>query len=285
MPTLREMISGDKVVPATVVFNQIMAKLAEQAGFPALYLGGGTLGYVKTTLEANLNITEMCQLGIEIGAACPLPLILDAAAGFGDPMHIHRSVSMAETAGFAAIEIEDQILPKRAHHHVGIEHMVPLELMAAKVEEAVAARRGNMLIIARTNAMRASNYDDAIRRAEAYKKAGADVLMLGPNTLEDFRFLGERLEPPLMYNARSGGLQGTGMTLDELAELGCRLFVDSAHPFLAGYQAWKNCYESMAKGMLDPGMSAEEAKAIDKEMKATIRLDALLDIERRTVEK
>jgi 2-methylisocitrate lyase-like PEP mutase family enzyme len=58
MASLREMISGDKVVPATVVFNQIMAKLAEQAGFPALYLGGGTLGYVKTTLEANLNITE-----------------------------------------------------------------------------------------------------------------------------------------------------------------------------------------------------------------------------------
>lgn len=285
MPTLRDMISGDKVVPATVVFNQIMAKLAEQAGFPALYLGGGTLGYVKTTLEANLNITEMCQLGVEIGAACPLPMILDAAAGFGDPMHIHHSVSMAEAAGFVAIEIEDQILPKRAHHHVGIEHMIPLELMVAKVKEAVAARRGDMLIIARTNGMRASDYDDAVRRAEAYRKAGADVLMLGPNTPDDYRFLGERLEPPLMYNARSGGLQGTGMTLDELASLGCRLFVDSAHPFLAGYRAWKQCYESMTKDMLDPGMSAEEAKAVDKEMKETIGLEAMLEIEKRTVEK
>jgi 2-methylisocitrate lyase-like PEP mutase family enzyme len=200
-------------------------------------------------------------------------------------MHIHRSITMAEAAGFAAIEIEDQILPKRAHHHIGIEHMVPLELMVDKVKEAVAARTTDMLIVARTNGMRSSNYDDAIRRAEAYKKAGADVLMLGPNTPEDYRFLGERLEPPLMYNARSGGLQGTGMTLDELAKLGCRLFIDSSHPFLAGYRAWKECYESMAKDMMSPGMTADEAKAIDKDMKQTIDLEALLDVERRTVEK
>jgi methylisocitrate lyase len=286
MATLRDMISGDKVIAATVVFNPIMAKLAEQAGFPALYLGGGTLGYVKTTLEANLNVSEMCDLGIEIRAACPLPLILDAAAGWGDPMHMHRAISMAEAAGFAAIEIEDQILPKRAHHHIGIEHMVPLELMVDKVKEAVAARRGtDMLIIARTNGMRSSDNEDAIRRAEAYKKAGADVLMLGPNTAEDYRFLGERLDAPLMYTARRGGLQGTGMTLDELAKLGCRLFVDSSHPFLAGYKAWKECYESMAKGMIDPGMTAAEGGVIEKDMQKTIGLDAVLEIERRTVEK
>lgn len=285
MPTLREMITGDKVIPATVVFNQIMAKLAEQAGFPALYLGGGTLGYVKTTLEANLNLTEMCQLGMEIRSACPLPMILDAAAGWGDPMHIYRAIAMAEAAGFAAIELEDQIIPKRAHHHIGIEHMVPLELMVDKVKEAVAARKGDILIIARTNGMRSTNIEDALLRAEAYKKSGADVLMLGPNTAEDYRFLGERLEAPLMYNARNGGLQDTGITLDELATLGCRLFVDSAHPFLAGYKAWKECYESMAKDMLNPGMNAADAKAIDTDMKKTIGLEGLLEIERRTVEQ
>ena len=75
---------------------------------------------------------------------------------------------MAEAAGFAAIEIEDQLVPKRAHHHVGIEHMIPIELMAAKVREAVAARRSaDFLIVGRTNAMRASNLDDALRRGEA----------------------------------------------------------------------------------------------------------------------
>ncbi len=83
----------------------------------------------------------MCQAALDIRTACTLPLILDAAPGWGDPMHMHRTINMSEAAGFAAIEIEDQILPKRAHHHAGIEHMVPLELMVEKLREAVAARR------------------------------------------------------------------------------------------------------------------------------------------------
>jgi 2-methylisocitrate lyase-like PEP mutase family enzyme len=82
----------------------------------------------------------MCQAGLEIRTVCPLPLILDGACGWGDPMHIHRTIAMTEAAGFCAIEIEDQILPKRAHHHIRIEHMIPQELMVAKIAEAVAAR-------------------------------------------------------------------------------------------------------------------------------------------------
>src|SRR4030067_210463 len=86
---------------------------------------------------------------------------------------LHGTRGRSEAAGFAAIEIEDQLVPKRAHHHVGIEHMIPMELMAAKVKEAVAARRSaEFVIIARTNAMRASDIDDALRRGEAYRAAG-----------------------------------------------------------------------------------------------------------------
>ena len=132
MADLREMIDGPEPVLAPLVLNPLMAKLAESAGFRALYLGGGATGYMKVHLEANLTLTEMCQTAIEIGAATPLPLIFDAAAGFGDPMHMRRTIAMSEAAGFQAIEIEDQWLPKRAHHHVGIEHMVEKEIMAAE---------------------------------------------------------------------------------------------------------------------------------------------------------
>ena len=128
-----------------------MAKMVERAGFTAGYLGGGATGYAKGSLEANLNLTEMCQAALDIGAVSSLPLILDGACGYGDPMHMHRTIGMSEAAGFEAIEIEDQLMPKRAHHHIGIEHMIPMELMAAKVKEAVAARRrADFLIIGRT---------------------------------------------------------------------------------------------------------------------------------------
>jgi len=174
--SLRARLQGALPVTAPLVLNPLMARMVEAAGFPAGYLGGGASGYAKVALEANLNLTEMCQAALDIRAVSSLPLILDGACGYGDPMHMHRTVGMAEAAGFAAIEIEDQLVPKRAHHHVGIEHMIPIELMAAKVKEAVAARRSSdFLIVGRTNAMRASDMDDALRRGEAYRRAGASA--------------------------------------------------------------------------------------------------------------
>src|SRR5207245_11229689 len=96
----------------------------------------------------------MCQAAIDIHAVSSLPLILDGACGYGDPMHMHRTIGMSEAAGFAAIEIEDQFVPKRAHHHIGVEHMTPMELVATKVLEAVAARASaGRLILARPHAM------------------------------------------------------------------------------------------------------------------------------------
>jgi len=286
MRTLRELIAGDRAIAAPLVMNPIMAKLAERAGFEVLYLGGGSMGYLKTILEANLNLTEMIQAGVDIRAACSLPLILDAAAGWGDPMHLHRTIAMTEAAGFAGIEIEDQVLPKRAHHHIGIEHMVPCDLMVAKIQEAVAARRSDdLVIIGRTNGIRASNMDDALTRAEAYRKAGADVLMLGARRPEEYAMVGERLGPPLMYNMGAGGLAALGMTLDDLGRLGCRLLTDPRHPFILAYRAWKEGYQALADGMLTPGLDADEVGEIERDLFDTINLKGLIDIEKRTVER
>src|SRR6185503_15091003 len=238
--SLRTLIEAQKVHLAPAVFNPLCAKIAQAAGFEVLYLGGGTLGYVKCGLEANLNITELTQAGIEIRAASDLPLILDGACGFGDPMHMHHVIPLAEAAGFAAIEIEDQLLPKRAHHHIGIEHMIPMELMAAKVREAVAARRDpDFLIIGRTNAMRASTLDDALRRGEAYRRAGADVVLLSmAHTAEQLRTIAERLGGPLMYLTGRGGLAALGMTLKDLGALGYGIVADPSTPLWAAYAAW-----------------------------------------------
>src|SRR5260370_15541665 len=130
---------------------------------------------------------------------------------------MRRTIGMSEAAGFAGIEIEDQLVPKRAHHHVGIEHMIPAELMAAKVEAAVGARRSpDFLIIARTNGVRASTMDDALRRGEIYRKAGADVLLLSmAHTPEQLRAIAERLGGPLMYLTGRRRLARLGMTLPD----------------------------------------------------------------------
>src|SRR5580700_1430899 len=186
MNEFRHLIAGPRPVYAPLVFNPISALLAREAGFRALYLGGGSMGYIKAGTEANLSLTEMAQAALDIRAVCPLPLILDGACGWGDPMHVRRTIQMSEAAGFAAIEIEDQLLPKRAHHHIGIEHMIPSELMEAKIRAAVEARRDpDFVIIGRTNALRSTGLEDALRRAEAYKNAGADMLSVTGRRVED----------------------------------------------------------------------------------------------------
>ena len=286
MPSLLPLLDNGRPICAPLVLNPMMAKLAEAAGFPALYLGGDATGYAKAVLEANLNVTEMCTAGTEIVAVVSTPLILDGATGFGDPMHMHRTIPMAETAGFAAIEIEDQLIPKRAHHHIGVERMIEPALMAEKVRECIAARRSSQfVVIARTNAVRNTSIDDALRRLELYHKAGADVLLASPRDADEARFIGERLPHPLMYICSPGGLASIGLTTDEMAGMGWRLLVDTSTALFAAYETWRNLYAELADGFTITSRPHKEWYALEHEMHDFIDLEKLLAVERRTVEK
>ena len=91
MAKLKDLIRGNDLIVAPVVCNPIMARMAEDAGFKAIYLSGGTLGWVKCVTEANLTLPEMAEVAVDIRAACKLPLVLDAGGGWGDPVHVHRT--------------------------------------------------------------------------------------------------------------------------------------------------------------------------------------------------
>ena len=281
--TLRQMVAEGPPVFAPLVLNPMMARMAERAGARAIYLGGGASGYQGVFTEANLSLTEMAHAGLEIGAASRLPLILDGACGWGDPMHLHRTVALSERAGFKAIEIEDQILPKRAHHHVGIEHIVPAEEMSAKVKEAVAVRTSpDFLIIARTNAVRTHGLDDALRRADLYAKAGADILFVLARKPEELRAIADRFRVPLMYMPPAGGIASSGLGMGDMDALGIRLIVDAQTPMLAMHRAIRDSYAAILKGEADPLVGAS-IQAEDKALKQSIGLEALLEVERRTV--
>ena len=283
--TFREMLATRKTWLAPAVFNPLAAKLAKAAGFEVLYLSAGVLGYVKCNLEANMSLTELVQAGVEMRAASGLPLILDGACGFGDPMHQHHTISLAEAAGFCAIEIEDQLLPKRAHHHVGIEHMVPQELMVAKVREAVAARRNpEFVIIARTNGVRSTSMDDALRRSEAYRKAGADMLYISPRNPEEARHIAQRLPAPFMFSVPGEDVHKFGMPVSELGGLGYRI-LSVTTPIYAFHRAMQQTYQAIADGAANPVMAGTSRKAEQAALHETIGLDALLAIEKATVEK
>ena len=179
-------------------------------------------------------------------------------------------------------------MPKRAHHHIGIEHMIPLELMAAKVHEAVAARRNpDFLIVARTNAMRASNFDDALRRGEAYRagRRGPAVAVDGAHAraaARDRRATGRSADVP--GRPRRPGRPGHDARRAGRPGLSARS-PTRRRRLLAAYAAWRQVYRDLADGF---GANAKPNPAwsdVEKDMLGVIGLEGLLAIERRTVER
>ena len=281
---LNELIAGNDLIVAPVALNPIMARLAEEAGFKAIYLSGGSLGWLKCVTEANLTLPELAEVAVDMRAVCRLPIVLDAGGGWGDPVHVHRTVGLSEAAGFAAIEIEDQLLPRRVEHHVGVDHLVPTQFMLEKIAAAREARTDpDLVIIARTNARRVGGLDEALRRAEAFHKAGADMLFCYTRSPDELRIVGERLPPPLMMFAPPDGFATFALSERDLAGLGYRLAASSGTAFAAMYKAVRQSYECLAEGRIDPFLGPGGA---EKEMKAaqdTCGLDRLLQIERRTM--
>ena len=284
MTRLKSLIGGNELIVAPLALNPLMARQAEQAGFKAIYLSGGSLGWVKCVTEANITLPEMAQVAMEMRSVSTLPIVLDAGGGWGDPVHVHRTVALSQAAGFDAIEIEDQLLPRRVHHHVGVEHLVPVEFMVSKIREAVAARTDpNLLIVGRTNARRTEGVDAAIRRGEAFRKAGADMLFVYTRDADEMRRIGERLGGPLMIFAPEDGYAECPLKPADLAKLGYRLAASSGSALAAMYKAVRQSYEALAKGTIDPllgrGGAVKEMKAAQK----SAGLDRLLEIEKRTM--
>ncbi len=286
MSKLSQLIRGNDLIVAPVALNPIMARMAQEAGFKAIYMSGGSLGWYKCVTEANITLPEMAQVAVDMRAVCALPIILDGGGGWGDPMHVHRTIRLTEAAGFQAIEIEDQLLPRRVEHHVGIEHLVPTEFMVEKIKEALAARTDpDLMIVARTNARRLYGLDEALRRGEAFKQAGADMLFVFARSAEEMRTIGERLPPPLMIFAPPDGFAEFALSERELAALGFRIAASSGTAFAAMVKAVRQSYQCLAQGKIDPFIGKGNVEQEMKAAMATTGLDRLLEIERRTMKE
>lgn len=286
MQTLKALVDAGEFVVAPVALNPVMARLAEDAGFKAIYLSGGSLGWLKCVTEANLSLSDMVQVAVDIRSVSRIPIVLDAGGGWGEPVHIHRTIAMSEAAGFAAIEIEDQYLPRRVQHHIGEENLIPPESMVDKIKEAVAARTDpNLIVIGRTNARRLHGLDEALRRGEMYHRAGADMLFIHSRDPEELRRIAERLPAPLMMFAPQDGFSSFGITPAELTKLGYRLAASSGTAFAAMYKAVRQSYEALARGEVDPLLGKGGAVAEMKRAHDTTGLQKLLDIEKRTTKR
>lgn len=271
--------SGETVL-APVALDPLSARVVESLGFGAAYLSGGGLGFEMAVSEALLTLSEVAGVARQICARASVPLIVDGGVGFGDALHTARAVREIEAAGAAAIEVEDQVAPKRAHHHKGVEHLVPLETMVDKVREAVRARVDpDFLIIARTGAVRNESFERALERCRAYREAGADVLMLFPSGPEQIAEAGRVLGGPLSLMAPADRLDAT-----ELARHGFNLLIDPFTGQVLAHEALRTAYERIASTG-QSGRSVDELMSLYREMQSMAGMEELYKLEERTTER
>ena len=221
---LRRLLEREPVVLAPGVFNPLSAVVARRAGFPALYVSGAAFSASLALPDLGLfTLTELADFVRRVYRACGLPLVVDADTGFGEALNVLSAVRELEGSGAAAIQLEDQPLPKKCGHLSG-KSVVPAEEMARKVAAAASARR-HALIVARTDARAVEGLEGAVRRALLYREAGADVIF--PEALEseeEFAEFARRVGGWLLANMTEFG-RSPYLTADRLAELGYRVVI------------------------------------------------------------
>jgi 2-methylisocitrate lyase-like PEP mutase family enzyme len=226
-PTLRERLQAPEILVALGAHDALTARLAAASGIEAVYQGGYAVaahhhGVPDIGLVALAEVAEPLR---RMRAVCGLPIITDADTGYGAEPGVRRAVRELEAAGASAVQIEDQLFPKRCGHMEG-KQVIPRDEMVLKVRAAVTARRDpETVIIARTDALAIHGLDDAIDRCNAYAEAGADVAFVdAPHSPQELVEIARRVQIPSLAN-----MSETGRTpphnADQLQAMGYRIVI------------------------------------------------------------
>lgn len=226
---LRNLIADPEILVIPVVHDPLCAKIAEQAGIRAVFSAGyaNSAAYLGKPDVALMTLTEMAGCASRIVDAVTIPVFADGDTGYGNVTNVIRTVGLYEKAGVAGIFIEDQVFPKRCGHMEGKE-IIPENEMVAKIRAAVDAKGDpDLVIMARTDAIAVDGIGEAIRRANLYYEAGADLLFVeAPGTVEQMRRICAEVKGPTFANNLPGG-KSPYLTAKELQEIGYAVVADA----------------------------------------------------------
>jgi 2-methylisocitrate lyase-like PEP mutase family enzyme len=206
-------------------YDALSARVIAGIGFPAVYVTGAGLANSHLGVP-DIGLIDLTQLAEQVRAMADvveLPLIVDMDTGFGNAVSVTRTVRRLERAGAAALQLEDQLAPKRCGHFAG-KAVIPTGEMVQKLHAALDSRASDeLLIIARTDARATEGLAGALERAQAYQAAGADLIFVeAPETVAELAAVADALDAPLVANMVEGGVTPI-LERDQLAELGFSL--------------------------------------------------------------
>lgn len=251
---LRQRLQQPGLITAPGVHDMVSVLMADAMGFDALYMTGfGTVASHLGLPDAGLaTYTDMVGRVRQMAGLARTPLIADGDTGYGGLLNVAHTVRGYEAAGAQAIQLEDQEVPKKCGHTPG-RRVVPMGDMVKKIQVAAASRQSrDFLIIARTDARSSLGLDEALRRAEAYARAGADILFVeSPESEDEMRRIGQAFDLPLLANMVDGGYTPV-LSQQALQQLGYKIAIFPVTALLAATQAMQEVYATLrAEGSSD----------------------------------
>ena len=281
---LKTRLAAGQTIVAPGAYDPISARLVQSLGFDTVYTGGYMSGAHLAVTEPLMTMTEQVDVATRVARAVPLPVICDADAGYGEPVHAMHCVRTFEAAGIAGIHIEDQFFPKRASYHAGLEHVIPMDAFLDKMKYALEARSDpDFLIIGRTDAFTAveGDMDEAISRGNALKDLGIDVIMpRGVREREDLDTFRKGVpDIPLLVIAGADDI-----TVKEYEDLGYQVIIYATTPIIAAVNGYRQVYQSL-KDSGHIGINAPQVAAMRAEVEALISLPEYQRVEAQTTER
>jgi len=241
---LKQKLAAGEFIAAPGIFDGISVRIAESMGFDALYMTGyGTVGSHLGLPDAGLaSYRDMVERVKVFTSIAKTPMIADGDTGYGGLLNVEHTVRGYEGAGAAGIQIEDQEFPKKCGH-TPMRRVIPLEDMLKKIKVAVAARDSeDFLIVARTDARTGHGLDEAIRRGEAFAKAGADIVFVeSPESVEEMEKIGAAIDAMLLVNVVEGGSTPV-LPAADYKSIGYNIAIYPGAGFLAVGAALKSVY-------------------------------------------
>jgi len=223
---LRRLLAGPGMVRAPGVYDGISAHLVRRAGFQVAYLtGAGAVAGGYGLPDIGLaTATEMADRAALVVEASGLPVVADADTGYGNPMHVVRTVRAYERAGVAAIQLEDQDFPKRCGH-LDDKSVVSTDDFVRKLVAALDARENDTVVIARTDARGPMGLDEALARADRYAAEGADMIFVeAPRSMAEIERIAAEVTSPLVFNVVPAG-RTPAVPDTDLERLGFRMAI------------------------------------------------------------
>lgn len=281
---LKKRLHAGETIVAPGAYDPISARLIQSLGFDTIYTGGYMSGAHLAVTEPLMTMTEQVEVGERVARAVPLPVICDADAGYGEPVHAMHCVRTFEAAGIAGIHIEDQFFPKRASYHAGLEHVIPRDEFLEKMRYALQARNDpDFLIIGRTDAFTAveGDMDEAIRRGNALRDLGVDVVMpRGVRQKEDLDTFRRGVpDVPLLVIAGADDI-----TVEEYAGLGYQVVIYATTPIIAAVDGMRQVYQSL-RDTGHIGINAPQVASMRSEVEGLISLPEYQQVEAQTTER